>query len=95
MNKKMLVKYVSGDLKTTKKDAKKIVRSVMDGITSGILQGERKVELPDFGKFIVREMKPARRRNPATGETFIMDSYKKVVFKPAKHLRDRVRNGSK
>jgi DNA-binding protein HU-beta len=53
------------------------------------VRGEE-VSLPGFGKFKV-QAKPARTgRNPSTGEVIEIAATKKVVFQPAKALKDAV-----
>jgi DNA-binding protein HU-beta len=45
------------------------------------------VVLPGFGKFYTQVKEAAERRNPATGEKFMMDSYTAVKFKMGSKLK--------
>lgn len=73
----------------TKAQAKTIVDGLFARITEAAVAGEE-VSLPGFGKFKVQD-KPAREgRNPATGATIQIPASKKVVFQPAKGLKDAV-----
>ena len=88
MNISDLVTYVADqDGKLTKTQAKALVDSVFAAITSAAVKGEE-VSLPGFGKFKVQN-KPARTgRNPSTGAAIQIAASKKLVFQPAKALKD-------
>ena len=88
MNISDLVSYVADqDGKITKTQAKALVDSVFAAITSAAVKGEE-VSLPGFGKFKVQD-KPARTgRNPSTGAAIQIAASKKLVFQPAKALKD-------
>ena len=73
----------------TKTAAKAAVEDVLKGIADAAVKGEE-VSLNGFGKFKV-QAKPARTgRNPRTGEAVKIAASKKVVFQPAKALKDHV-----
>jgi DNA-binding protein HU-beta len=88
MNISDLVTYVADqDGKITKTQAKALVDSVFAAITSAAVKGDE-VSLPGFGKFKVQN-KPARTgRNPSTGAAIQIAASKKLVFQPAKALKD-------
>jgi DNA-binding protein HU-beta len=88
MNISDLVTYVADeDGKITKTQAKALVDSVFAAITAAAVKGEE-VSLPGFGKFKVQN-KPARTgRNPSTGAAIQIAASKKLVFQPAKALKD-------
>ena len=88
MNISDLVTYVADqDGKITKTQAKALVDSVFAAITTAATKGEE-VSLPGFGKFKVQN-KPARTgRNPSTGAAIQIAASKKLVFQPAKALKD-------
>jgi DNA-binding protein HU-beta len=88
MNISDLVTYVADqDGKITKTQAKALVDSVFAAITNAAVKGEE-VSLPGFGKFKVQN-KPARTgRNPSTGAAIQIAASKKLVFQPAKALKD-------
>ncbi|WP_027168849.1 HU family DNA-binding protein [Mesorhizobium sp. WSM3224] len=73
----------------SKTQAKAVVDDVLKGIAEAAVKGEE-VSLNGFGKFKVQN-KPAREgRNPSTGAAIKIAASKKVVFQPAKALRDTV-----
>ena len=88
MNISDLVTFVADqDGKITKTQAKALVDSVFAAITSAAVKGDE-VSLPGFGKFKVQN-KPARTgRNPSTGAAIQIAASKKLVFQPAKALKD-------
>ena len=77
------------DPKLTKAQAKSLVDAVLGAIRDSAVKGEE-VSLAGFGKFKVQD-KPARTgRNPATGGAIEIAATRKVVFQPAKALKDAV-----
>ena len=90
MNISDLVDQVAAaDSKLTKAQAKAVVDAVFGAVRSAAVKGEE-VSIPGFGKFKVQS-KPARTgRNPSTGATITIAASKKVVFQPAKVLKDAV-----
>ena len=82
-------KIAAHDDKISKIQAKAIVDGVFNAIRDAAKKGEE-VSLPGFGKFKVQS-KPARTgRNPSTGAAIQIAASKKVVFQPAKVLKDAV-----
>jgi DNA-binding protein HU-beta len=78
-----------GESNITKTQAKQIVDSVFKAIEAAAVSGEE-VSIPGFGKFKVQD-KPARTgRNPSTGAAIQIAATRKVVFQPAKALKDAV-----
>jgi len=78
---------VATDSSLTKVKAKEILDTVLTALRDAAVKGEE-VSLPGFGKFKVQD-KPARQgRNPRTGETLEIAATKKLVFQPAKPLKD-------
>ena len=78
-----------GESNITKTQAKQIVDAVFKAIETAAVKGEE-VSIPGFGKFKVQD-KPARTgRNPSTGATIQIAATRKVVFQPAKALKDAV-----
>ncbi len=90
MNKSELVDLVAEKAGMSKKDSEKAVKAVLDGITDGLVKGE-KVQLVGFGTFEVRNRKEREGRNPATGEKIKIEALKVPAFKPGKALKDMVK----
>ncbi|KRB52456.1 HU family DNA-binding protein [Phenylobacterium sp. Root700] len=79
----------ASDEKISKAQAKTLVDGVFKAITEAAARGEE-ISIPGFGKFKVQD-KPARTgRNPSTGAAIEIAATKKVVFQPAKALKDAV-----
>jgi DNA-binding protein HU-beta len=78
-----------GESNITKTQAKQIVDSLFKAIEAAAVRGDE-ISIPGFGKFKVQD-KPARTgRNPSTGATIQIAATRKVVFQPAKALKDAV-----
>jgi len=90
VNKSELVDLVAEKAGMSKKDSEKAVKAVLDGITDGLVKGE-KVQLVGFGTFEVRNRKEREGRNPATGEKIKIEALKVPAFKPGKALKDMVK----
>ena len=89
MNKAGLITSVAQKTGLTRKDADKIVASVLDTITETLASGE-KVSLVGFGTFEVKERAAHQGINPSTGEPMQIPSSKSAVFKSGKQLKDAV-----
>jgi DNA-binding protein HU-beta len=80
-------KVTAADAKLTKAQAKELIDGVFAAIRDAAAGGEE-IALAGFGKFKVQD-KPARTgRNPRTGEAVEIAASKKLVFQPAKALKD-------
>jgi DNA-binding protein HU-beta len=73
----------------TKKQVSAVVDAVFNTV-GGALKKDGKFSYPGFGSFTVRKLKPRMGRNPQTGEQIKIKASKKVSFKAAKALKDRV-----
>jgi DNA-binding protein HU-beta len=76
----------------SKSKAKDLVGAVLAHIQAAAVRGEE-VSLPGFGKFKVQDKAARQARNPATGAAIDVPASKKLVFQPAKTLKDAV-NGA-
>lgn len=72
-----------------KGEGRKAVDAVLDAIGETIKSGEE-VSLNGFGKFSVKDTPERQGRNPSTGAAITIAAGKKISFKPAKGLNDRV-----
>jgi integration host factor subunit alpha len=73
----------------TKKTATDVIESLLE-IIKGALAGGDDVLVSGFGKFCVKEKRPRRGRNPATGEDLLLRERKVVTFKCSGKLRDKI-----
>ncbi|MCL1907920.1 MAG: HU family DNA-binding protein [Holophagaceae bacterium] len=73
----------------TKANAKAMLDNLRDHIVLSILDGKR-VGLFGLGTFEVRPTKEKMGRNPKTGEQIKIPAGRKVVFKAAKGIKDKL-----
>ena len=66
-----------------------IVETLIDLIKTKLVAGED-VLISGFGKFSVKEKRGRRGRNPATGETMMLDARRVVTFKCSGQARDKI-----
>ena len=73
----------------TKKDCALVVDGFLNAVKLALAEGEN-IEIRGFGTFKVRKRKTRTARNPRTGDPVEVPSRSVPVFKPSKHLRNRV-----
>ncbi|MFC1876376.1 integration host factor subunit alpha [Thermodesulfobacteriota bacterium] len=76
----------------TKKVAVDVVESLLE-IIKQTLESEDDVLVSGFGKFCVKEKRPRRGRNPATGADMDLWGRRVVTFKCSGKLREKI-NGA-
>jgi len=74
----------------TQLQAKDIVQHVLDSISETLVE-EGRIELRNFGVFVVRKRKHRKARNPRTGEAVKVKEKSVVVFKFGKALNETLR----
>jgi DNA-binding protein HU-beta len=78
---------IAGEHGVTKVQGKAIVEGVIAAITAAALAGNE-TALPGFGKFKIKDTPEREARNPSTGAAIKVAASKKLVFTPAKALKD-------
>jgi integration host factor subunit beta len=73
----------------TQRDMDRILWTVFDEITAALTRGDR-VELRNFGNFVVRERSARVGRNPRTGQMVEVPVKRRPHFKVGKALRERI-----
>lgn len=91
MNKKEYIKLVADKLGKTQKDVEEVLIVMLETIEETLLKGES-VKLTGFGTFEVSERAAREGRNPATGDSILIQASKSAKFKPAKALKDLLNN---
>ena len=86
MTKAALVEEVSRAADLPRKQAEKVVETVLDSIVDA-LHGGGKVELRGFGSFRLRRRNSRKGRNPQTGAPVDVPAKRVPYFKPGKELR--------
>ena len=75
--------------------AKKISENILEDFLSIILDEliqNKKVKIPNFGSFILRNKKSRVGRNPKTLEKKIITERNVVLFRPSKELKNKLNN---
>jgi nucleoid DNA-binding protein len=73
-------------------ETKKIVQGTFDTIID-ILVKEGRLELRNFGVFLVKTRKPRKARNPRTGESVMVPQRRTVTFKPGLVMLKQIKKG--
>ena len=89
MNKGEFIDRLSDRTDLTKKEARKLLDSVLDLIQETLLQGEE-VKLVGFGKFAVRARKASSRINPQTKRPIQVAAKVVPLFRPGKELKRQI-----
>jgi integration host factor subunit beta len=89
MTKSDLIRALSHELQITPGDAAGVVTTILDAMTSTLIQGEN-IEIRGFGSFTIKHYDSFLSRNPKTREKVIAKSKKLPFFKPGKELRESV-----
>jgi len=77
------------DMGFTKKQSAEVIESLLDIIKESLSQGDD-VLVSGFGKFCVKDKRPRRGRNPATGQDLLLRERKVVTFKCSGKLRNKI-----
>ncbi len=67
-----------------------MVETVFDEIGNALSDG-KSIQLRNYLHLSTKVDKPTRRRNPRTGETFILADRNRIVFKPGLEMNEAVR----
>nr|WP_321402403.1 integration host factor subunit alpha [uncultured Desulfobacter sp.] len=86
-----IVEKISETLDLSGAEAKDTVEEMLEIIKFTLASGED-LMISGFGKFQVNEKDPRKGRNPATGETMMLDGRKIVTFKCSGKLRNQINN---
>ena len=66
-----------------------LIETLLELIKSELSSG-RDVLISGFGKFCIKEKRERRGRNPATGESIMLEPRRVVTFRCSRQLRDRI-----
>jgi integration host factor subunit alpha len=84
-----IIEAVQSEIGLPKNQSTEIVESLIE-IIKQTLEGEEDLLISGFGKFCVKEKRPRRGRNPATGEDINLWGRRVVTFKCSGKLREKV-----
>jgi integration host factor subunit beta len=91
VTKKEIAKAISEEAGVPLVVVTKAVQRVIDGIIE-VLVSEGRIELRNFGVFMVRKRPARQARNPRTGEQVWVPERKVVTFKPGREMMKQVRS---
>jgi len=81
--KKDFVESISEKTGLNKTVVKKVIDEFLESLKQAFIEGKR-VELRNFGVFVVKRRKPKIGRNPKTGEIYNIPERTKIIFKQSK-----------
>lgn len=88
-----IVEMVIQRIGFTRNKSMDVVEQVLEIIKRTLEQGDD-VLVSNFGKFSVKEKDQRKGRNPATGETMVLDARRVITFKSSNTLRDKINGKS-
>ena len=86
MNKTQLTAIVAEKTGISKTDAAKYVNAVLGAIADNLTEGDKEVAIPDFGRFLVKNVPKRQGINPSNREVITIPAHDKVTFKPSENL---------
>ncbi|MBM4370637.1 MAG: integration host factor subunit beta [Deltaproteobacteria bacterium] len=86
MTRSELIEAVAAKAEITKDKAALVVSCILDGMTDALRQGER-IEIRNFGNFVVREYESYMGRNPKSGEKVMVPQKKMPFFRAGLQLK--------
>ncbi len=89
ITKTTIIEKISEKIHLPPAQAKDTVEHLLEIMKSALASGED-IMLSGFGKFQVNEKAARRGRNPATGDTMVLDKRRVVTFKCAGALRGKI-----
>lgn len=88
--KKDIVKDISARTGLSQIDTKRVVQNTFEAILDTLVK-ESRIELRNFGIFIVKERAERKARNPRTGQEVVVPSKKVVIFRPGRRMEELVK----
>ncbi|MFA5793916.1 MAG: HU family DNA-binding protein [Candidatus Brocadiia bacterium] len=67
----------------------KIIQTTLDTIIDTVIKKGR-LELRNFGVFMIKQRKARKARNPKTGEKLMAPAKKVIVFKSGHHIKKKL-----
>ena len=91
LTKKEIINSIYMQLGFSKKVSENILEDFFSIILDELIQN-KKVKIPKFGSFILRNKKSRVGRNPKTLERKIITERNVVLFRPSKELKKKLNN---
>lgn len=93
LTKAHIAETIQRDLGYTKNQSVELVEQLLEILKRNLANGDE-VLISGFGKFCVQDKRARRGRNPATGDSMMLEPRRIVSFKWSGKLREKVNNGS-
>ncbi len=91
LTKKEIINSIYMQLGFSKKISENILEDFLSIILDELIQN-KKVKIPNFGSFIIRNKKSRVGRNPKTLEKKLITERNVVLFRPSKQLKNKLNN---
>ena len=89
ITKSRLINHLYRNHNLSRDESSTTIEALLEIIKHTLESGED-VLISGFGKFIVKEKKSRRGRNPETGKDLFLDARRIVTFKCSKNLREKI-----
>lgn len=89
LTKARLAERIENELGLNAKHSKQAVETLLEIIKSALESGED-ILISGFGKFCLKDKKPRKGRNPATGEDMVLNGRRVVTFRCSQQLRNKI-----
>jgi len=89
LTKANIVESIQNQIGFPKNKSSEVIETFLEIITNTLASGED-VLISGFGKFCVKEKKERKGRNPATGDSMMLEPRKVVTFRCSGQLRDKI-----
>jgi nucleoid DNA-binding protein len=90
VTKKQIAKAIAEEVGVPQVIVTKAIQRVFDGIIE-VLVSEGRIELRNFGVFMVRKRQARQARNPRTGEQVWVPERIGITFKAGREMEEKVR----
>lgn len=89
LTKEKIINTVFEEVGVSKNQSRQVVEALLEMVKDTLEEGEDLL-ISGFGKFVVKQKRPRRGRNPQTKEDLQLRARKVVVFKTSGVLRRRI-----
>jgi len=89
LTKANIVESIQNQIGFPKNKSSEVIETFLEIIKNTLASGED-VLISGFGKFCVKEKKERKGRNPATGDSMMLEPRKVVTFRCSGQLRDKI-----
>jgi integration host factor subunit beta len=91
--KREMIERIAERVGVTGEQAREIVQATLDNMIE-TLSTTGRIELRNFGVFVVKRVAPRNARNPRTGESVMVSAHNVVRFKAGKVMDAAIQNDS-